>query len=99
MERRLIDANELMGGFNVRKVAEYDESGCGMEYEAVPVEVIEKATTIDAEPVRHGRYDEGGDCTVCGYPMPTDDRCDAIFPQEIKYCYNCGAKMDLEVQE
>lgn len=50
--------------------------------------------TIEAEPVRHATYDEGGDCTNCGYPMPTDDRFDAISPDEIKYCYNCGAKMD-----
>lgn len=60
---------------------------------------IQAAHAVDAEPVRRGQYDKGGDCTVCGYPMPTDDRCDAIFPQEIKYCYNCGAKMDLEVQD
>ena len=60
--------------------------------------IISEAPSVDAEPVRHGRYDAGGDCTVCGYPMPTDDRCDAIFPDEIKYCYNCGAKMDAEVE-
>ena len=55
---------------------------------------LANAPAVDAEVVRYGRYDAGGDCTICGYPMPTDDRCDAIFPGEIKYCYNCGAKMD-----
>ena len=56
--------------------------------------VLDEAPTIEAEPVRHATYDAGGDCTNCGYPMPTDDRLDAIFPDEIKYCYHCGAKMD-----
>jgi hypothetical protein len=65
----------------------------------VTVGTIDCAPAVDAELVRHGRYDAGGDCTVCGYPMPTDDRCDAIFPSEIKYCYNCGAKMDAEVHD
>ena len=55
---------------------------------------LANAPAVDAEVVRHGRYDTSGDCTVCGCSMPTDDKWDAIFPGEIKYCYNCGAKMD-----
>ena len=62
------------------------------------IKATQDAPAVDtAEVVRYGQYDDGGDCTVCGYPMPTDDRCDAIFPGEIKYCYNCGAKMVGEV--
>lgn len=63
----------------------------------VALKCAEAAPTVDAEVVRYGRYDIGGNCTVCGYPMPTDDRLDAIFPGELKYCYNCGAKMDGDV--
>lgn len=51
---RLIDADALLSSFDVRKVVEHDESGCGMDYKAVPVEAIVNAPTIDAEPVRHG---------------------------------------------
>lgn len=53
---RLIDADALLSSFDVRKVVEYDESGCGMDYKAVPVEAIVNAPTIDAELVRHGRW-------------------------------------------
>lgn len=92
---RLIDADALLSGFDVRKVVEYDESGCGMDYKAVPVEAIENAPTIDAEPVRHGRW-EGKrwsySCSICGGLSPEDGGV------KTNYCPDCGAKMDLEVQ-
>lgn len=44
---RLIDADALLSGFDVRKVTEYDESGCGVDYKAVPVKVIENAPTVE----------------------------------------------------
>lgn len=48
---RLIDADALLSGFDVCKVTEYDESGCGVDYKAVPVKAIDNAPTIDAVPV------------------------------------------------
>jgi hypothetical protein len=45
---RYIDADALLSGYDVRKVVEYDESGCGLDYKAVPVGAIEAAPTIDA---------------------------------------------------
>ena len=45
---RLIDADALVNSYDVRKVTEYDESGCGIDYKAVPVKAIEAAPTIDA---------------------------------------------------
>lgn len=48
----------------------------------------------ELEPVRLGKYNEKDECTVCGFPRPTDDSRDVIFKSEIKFCYNCGAKMD-----
>ena len=60
---------------------------------------LEKATAVDAEPVRHGRWlNKGyittaygsidtGDCSACGaVDVP-------IEPYDY-YCPNCGAKMD-----
>lgn len=53
---RLIDADALVAVPNVCKVTEYDETGCGMSYKAVPVKAIYDAPTIDAKPVQHGRW-------------------------------------------
>lgn len=47
----LISRKALLDSFDVHKVTEYDEAGFAMSYNAVPVEVIEKAPTVDAEPV------------------------------------------------
>ena len=66
---------------------------------------IEEAPTIEAEPVRHGRWKEmhyeGGildgtnfdRCSVCGYERVFND---PALKTVFKYCPNCGAKMDLE---
>lgn len=35
---------------NVRKVTEYDEAGYGISYNAVPLEAIENAPSVDATP-------------------------------------------------
>jgi hypothetical protein len=48
---RPIDADALKVVPNVRKVTEYDETGCGIDYLAIPVEVIEDAPTIDVAQV------------------------------------------------
>lgn len=58
-------------------------------------EALERLPTIDAEPVRHGRWIGGelGECSVCGHVGCASDiwtGCDDF------YCPNCGAKMDGE---
>ena len=48
---------------------------------------VEKAPTVDAVPVRHGRWNNGYEvqnCSECGYRGK----------RSYKYCPNCGAKMD-----
>lgn len=56
---------------------------------------IDKAPTIEAEPVRHGRWrlaDDGDGvvCSCCG-----KDFCNLIYEtDDFHYCFNCGAKMD-----
>ena len=53
---RPIDADALFTPRNVRKVTEYDETGCGIDYLAVPWEVIQNAPTLDYAPVRHSEW-------------------------------------------
>ena len=55
--------------------------------------LIEKAPTVDAVPVVHGRWVDGK-CSNCGVDIPTDDSYDAIFGNECHFCYYCGARMD-----
>lgn len=58
---------------------------------------IQFAPTIDAVPVRHGKWEwkkypnghETWECSVCRSPMIT----------RFWYCPNCGAKMDAERKE
>lgn len=67
------------------------------------------APTIEAEPVRHGKWirDDLGRacCSVCEKPIPcveeydSDEDCGGTYEVEIDetpYCPNCGCKMDLE---
>ncbi len=95
MEVRPIDANALLTVPNVNKVTEYDETGCGISYNAVSVESIEKAPTLDYAPVVHGEWmdnvDENGflrnawrKCSACG---------GLNYSKKPNYCPNCGAKM------
>lgn len=86
---RLIDADALMSqAFSTRQ-----------GYDAVLVEDIVNAPTVDAEPVRHGRWSEqairttsrgvdeiGCYCLECGY----------FESYTAKYFAVCGAKMDLK---
>jgi hypothetical protein len=77
---RLIDADAL-------KEAMSYNGGCGICFR-----YVDDADTIDAEPVRHGRWlrlDEAPEwdqrrCSECG-----DISC-----CQRNYCPNCGAKMD-----
>lgn len=50
MNNGLISRAPLMAVPNVRKVTEYDEAGYSISYNAVPVEVIENAPSVDVVP-------------------------------------------------
>lgn len=58
------------------------------------LESIDEQPTIEAEPVRHGRWNEDGRCTVCGGHAPYYAMASTYY--ESPYCFECGAKMDLE---
>ena len=57
--------------------------------------IIDKQPTIEAEPVKHGKWSIDGDCTHCS-------ECRDVFGCTImgyftpKHCPNCGARMDGE---
>ena len=58
---------------------------------------IEVQPTVDAEPIRHGRWKK-----ICENNFKCSECCawyvTTVFEEEIKdfrYCPNCGAKMDL----
>ncbi len=58
------------------------------------LERIEDFPTIEAEPVKHGRWIDDRTSVICGH-------CNAEYSDEIfmmgdnvNYCPNCGAKMD-----
>lgn len=54
-----------------------------------------EALAVDAAPVVHGRWIEKCDSAVCS---ACGDRCYSLSVMEYRYCPNCGAKMDLEVE-
>lgn len=98
---RLIDANALKEGLSNRYMNELYP-----DWWELPMDVREKigmlgstfkqailnASTIEAEPVRHGRWDENGRCTVCGGHAPYWAMSSTYYKSP--YCFECGAKMD-----
>lgn len=56
---------------------------------------LKHAPTVDAEPVRHGRWERGKWATYPdGYVC---DQCNTGYALPYSHCPNCGAKMDEEV--
>lgn len=106
---RLIDADYLMcdiGCFNAVKYGnetpeqQHNSYSTLMMYEIA--EYINDAETVDAEPVRHGRWEKRKNClwrcSECEQIPPYDVIGDDVSYWECQYCPNCGAKMDAEVQ-
>lgn len=96
---RLIDADELLKeNFTETFVDPLDQP--------IFEWIIEQTPTIEAEPVRHGRWKEISDdyeicatefeCSNCKESFCTSELSDKEFRKMMKYCPNCGAKMDLE---
>ena len=66
------------------------------ENKYVPLKAIENAPAADVEPVKHGRWvykPYENDEAVWLYHC---SECNALSATVKNYCYNCGAKMDLE---
>ena len=81
-----------------REIRELEKIIVGGETFTIAVEfaklILRNAPTVEAEPVRHGKWirDELGErCDICSLYAYRD-----MFgqPWESPYCPNCGAKMD-----
>lgn len=83
---RLIDADELYD------MATKNIPDGGLLYR-IPPSLVDKCPTIEAEPVRHGRWKLG--CHEHGTSWHCSE-CDFIVDVQHNFCANCGAKMDLE---
>lgn len=97
---RLIDADALKQKFTM--VTKQYKPNAIMERAAILLEDVDKAPTIEAEPVRHGKllrteaYPHRLYCSECFKTLiPNEEICfeKNEFP---KYCMYCGAKMDEE---
>jgi len=91
---RLIDADALKEYF--KTIRKYH---VGKYSEWYLADVLEQQPTIDAEPVRHGKwivwdeilagiYHTVSECSECGFTT------DKMFREEMPYCPNCGCRMD-----
>lgn len=101
LNARALDDTDLSLGIN-REIVQFDKD-CKQN----AVDMLKKAPTVDAEPVRHGKWIPkmiiiggrkhfyGMICSVCGeYALEAEG--DEFLTD---YCYNCGAKMDAERKE
>ena len=98
---RLIDADKLYIAFLKAHKDIYAENryeGRVSGFSTILVErILNKQPTIEAEPVRHGRWVKGVPCicSKCGNPAPEEENNSEHYKCWLSpYCPNCGAKMD-----
>lgn len=96
---RLIDADNLIPMIRYATIdSEVGIFPILIGFDAIK-KVVDEAPTIDAEPVRHGKWIVDAEdcrhqiewfkCSQCDFPTST----------AYKYCPNCGARMDGERKE
>ena len=105
---RLIDADEIMPSLRLLWICGGVSFGEGVKSAE---EIINNAPTIEAEPVKHGRWiirDNPGTgwyrvtCSECGEDVTSVVPVIGFFPDAKavwNYCPDCGAKMDAEEGE
>lgn len=93
MNNDLISRSALMDSFDVCKVTEYDESGCGVDYLAVSVDAIKNAPAVGAVEVVRCK-----DCVYVELPKccPYQINGFTVIPEW--YC-PMGVKTPAEVQD
>ena len=108
---RLIDADALMKSIGCEDATKYGNKTAEQQHNSYSTmmmyeiaNAIDDAPTIEAEPVRHGTWEEIETCAFVGFDgngSPKErrqkyyrhicGRCSAI---KEKFCPNCGVKMD-----
>ena len=102
-----IEREALMAQLEKRREYLFKENGDYDHYSNgfdEAVDKVENFTTIEAEPVRHGRWIDGADsfgaergkfrvCSWCNTCFPRDD--EIVPPAYWQGCPNCRAKMDV----
>lgn len=78
----------------VMTAMDYGGSGNAQDASQDIASALMAIPAADVAFVVRGRWTEEGFCSNCGCYMPTDDAHDAIFKDEVHYCYYCGAKME-----
>ena len=93
---RLIDADTLLVRENCHNMYPSIDHYC-LSQKVIRIEDIMAAPTVD--PVRHGHWIEDGDSDGCGCSICGHEYCYLLPDKDIlKFCPNCGAKMDIEVE-
>lgn len=93
---RLIDADALGIGKANRDCFDDPKYADGWNN---AIEIINNAPTIEAEPVRHGRWIYGAENFTCGNHNAECSVCHCNISwsgcdEDFNYCPKCGAKMD-----
>lgn len=60
---------------------------------------VQELPVADVVPVVHAKWEFNGICTscsACGSNKPTKAHDHKLASREVRFCYFCGAKMDLE---
>lgn len=103
---RMIDADALKDIYT----RNFDYENCIYDGATV-VGNVDESPTVDAEPVRHGKWiirDNPGTgwyritCSECGEDVTSNAPCIGFFPNAKviwDYCPECGAKMDRKEEE
>ena len=64
--------------------------------------ILAESLVAEVAPVKHGKWTEDGYegkenvCSQCGSEIPLQSEGGRIPKKQVKFCYFCGAKMDLE---
>lgn len=95
---RLIDADELIKKM-LRDGDTYTNDDIRHGYHNCQILVYD-APTVDAEPIRHGHWEYNPkDAFEVMFELPKCSVCGHESSDALKYCSNCGALMDEEVEE
>lgn len=116
MPERLIDANALYNDLkeSVKAAREWKEEALDEEIKIRAEQAhgtfcecalrVKNAPTIEAEPVRHGRWlnahvADGADFKKCSECACYIENLYFANDYNVRYCPNCGAKMDVKFEE